>query len=80
MFQVEESEFVVTESKKQLHINKLKVLCYFKYNNKKIRKGQDAVRGLDFEGTLGSWTSTDGSTEIRLIIFFVVKDGEALYS
>ena len=27
-----------------------------------------------------TWTSPDGHTEIRLIIFFAVKDGEALYS
>ena len=26
------------------------------------------------------WTSPDGQTEIRLIIFFAAKDGEALYS
>ena len=29
---------------------------------------------------LYTWTSPDGHTEIRLIIFFAVKDGEALYS
>ena len=27
-----------------------------------------------------TWTSLDGHTEIRLIIFFAAKDGEALYS
>ena len=27
-----------------------------------------------------TWTSPDGNTEIRLIIFFAAKDGEALYS
>ena len=27
-----------------------------------------------------TWTSPDGRTEIRLIIFFAAKDGEALYS
>ena len=27
-----------------------------------------------------TWTSPDGHTEIRLIIFFAAKDGEALYS
>ena len=27
-----------------------------------------------------TWTSPDGQPEIRLIIFFAVKDGEALYS
>ena len=27
-----------------------------------------------------TWTSTDGHTEIRLIIFFAAKDGEAPYS
>ena len=26
------------------------------------------------------WTSTDGHYQIRLIIFFAAKDGEALYS
>ena len=26
------------------------------------------------------WTSPDGQHEIRLIIFFAAKDGEALYS
>ena len=26
------------------------------------------------------WTSPDGNTEIRLIIFFAAKDGEPLYS
>ena len=29
---------------------------------------------------LYTWTSPDGHTKIRLIIFFVAKDGEALYS
>ena len=29
---------------------------------------------------LYTWTSPDGQTEIRLIIFFAAKDGEALYS
>ena len=29
---------------------------------------------------LYTWTSPDGHTEIRLIIFFAAKDGEALYS
>ena len=29
---------------------------------------------------LYTWTSPDVNTEIRLIIFFVAKDGEALYS
>ena len=29
---------------------------------------------------LYTWTSSDGQTEIRLIIFFAAKDGEALYS
>ena len=29
---------------------------------------------------LYTWTSPHGHTEIRLIIFFAVKDGEALYS
>ena len=29
---------------------------------------------------LYTWTSPDGNTEIRLIIFFAAKDGEALYS
>ena len=29
---------------------------------------------------LYTWTSPDGNTKIRLIIFFAVKDGEALYS
>ena len=29
---------------------------------------------------LYTWTSPDGQHEIRLIIFFVAKDGEALYS
>ena len=29
---------------------------------------------------LFTWTSPDINTEIRLIIFFVAKDGEALYS
>ena len=29
---------------------------------------------------LYTWTSPDGYTEIRLIIFFTAKDGEALYS
>ena len=28
---------------------------------------------------LYTWTSPDGNTEIRLIIFFAAKDGEALY-
>ena len=28
---------------------------------------------------LYTWTSPDGQTEIRLIIFFSVKEGEALY-
>ena len=28
---------------------------------------------------LYTWTSPDGQTEIRLIIFFAAKDGEALY-
>ena len=32
------------------------------------------------KGRLYTWTSPDGQTEIRLIIFFAVKDGEALYS
>ena len=27
-----------------------------------------------------TWTSPDGQTKIRLIIFFAAKDGEALYS
>ena len=30
--------------------------------------------------TLNSWTVCMGNTEIRLIIFFAAKDGEALYS
>ena len=29
---------------------------------------------------LYTWTSQDGQTKIRLIIFFAAKDGEALYS
>ena len=29
---------------------------------------------------LYTWTSPDGQTKIRLIIFFAAKDGEALYS
>ena len=29
---------------------------------------------------LHTWTSSDVSTKIRLIIFFAAKDGEALYS
>ena len=29
---------------------------------------------------LYTWTLTDGQTEMRLIIFFAAKDGEALYS
>ena len=29
---------------------------------------------------LYTWTSPDGHIEIRLIIFFAAKDGEALYS
>ena len=29
---------------------------------------------------LYTWTSPDGQTEIRLIIFFAAKDGETLYS
>ena len=29
---------------------------------------------------LYTWTSPDGNTEIRLIIFFAAKDQEALYS
>ena len=29
---------------------------------------------------LYTWTSPDGQTEIRLIIFFAAKEGEALYS
>ena len=29
---------------------------------------------------LYTWTSPDVNTEIRLIIFFAAKDGEALYS
>ena len=29
---------------------------------------------------LYTWTSPDGQTKIRLIIFFAVKDGDALYS
>ena len=29
---------------------------------------------------LYTWTSLDGHTEIRLIIFFAAKDGEAVYS
>ena len=29
---------------------------------------------------LYTWTSPDGHTEIRLIIFFATKDGEILYS
>ena len=29
---------------------------------------------------LYTWTSPDGYTKIRLIIFFAAKDGEALYS
>ena len=29
---------------------------------------------------LHTWTSPDGHIEIRLIIFFAAKDGEALYS
>ena len=29
---------------------------------------------------LYTWTSLDGHTKIRLIIFFAAKDGEALYS
>ena len=29
---------------------------------------------------LDTWTSPDGQPEIRLIIFFAAKDGEALYS
>jgi len=29
---------------------------------------------------LYTWTSPDGHTEIRMIIFFAEKDGEALYS
>ena len=29
---------------------------------------------------LYTWTSPDGQTKVRLIIFFATKDGEALYS
>ena len=29
---------------------------------------------------LYTWTSPDGNTEIRLIVFFAAKDEEALYS
>ena len=29
---------------------------------------------------LYTWTSPDGHTKIRLIIFFAAKDGKALYS
>ena len=29
---------------------------------------------------LYTWTSPDGQTKIRLIIFFAAKDGKALYS
>ena len=32
------------------------------------------------ERRLYTWTSPDVNTEIRLIIFFAAKDGEALYS
>ena len=32
------------------------------------------------KGRFYTWTSPDGRTEIRLIIFFAAKDGEALYS
>ena len=32
------------------------------------------------KGRLYTWTSPDVDTEIRLIIFFATKDGEALYS
>ena len=35
---------------------------------------------LHMEITRWPWTSPDGQTEIRLIIFFAAKDGEALYS
>ena len=31
-------------------------------------------------GSLYTWTSPNGQHEIRLIIFFAVKDEEALYS
>ena len=61
MFQVEESEFVVTESKKQLYINKLKVLCYFKYNNKKKR--------VSFISTLLSDTEFN---DLRVIMSYCV--------
>ena len=30
--------------------------------------------------TLYTWTSPDGQYQIRLILFFAAKDGEALYS
>ena len=33
-----------------------------------------------YKGRLYTWTSPDGQYEIRLIIFFAAKDGEALYS
>ena len=32
------------------------------------------------KGRLYTWTSPDVNNEIRLIIFFVAKDGEGLYS
>ena len=33
-----------------------------------------------YKRRLYTWTSPDGNTKIRLIIFFAAKDGEALYS
>ena len=33
-----------------------------------------------YKRRLYTWTSPDGQTKIRLIIFFAVKDGEVLYS
>ena len=33
-----------------------------------------------YQRRLYTWTSSDVDTEIRLIIFFAAKDGEALYS
>ena len=33
-----------------------------------------------YKRRLYTWTSSDGQTKIRLIIFFAAKDGEALYT
>ena len=51
---------------------------YTGYSKHPLPTTQEKTLHMDI--TRWPWSSPDGQTEIRLIIFFAAKDGEALYS